>query len=831
LAEKWAAENRTHNLPAALTSFVGREGQIDEVKGRLRETRLLTLTGTGGTGKTRLSLRVGEEVLAEYPDGVWFVELAAISNPDLIVDAVAAVLDLRDSAEQTLMTTLTRYLDRQQTLIILDNCEHLIEGAAAFAQGFLTACSGPRILATSREVLGVNGEATWRVPSLSLPDQDGEPDGDDLTHFEAVRLFVDRAREARSDFGLTDESAPVVGAICRRLDGIPLAIELAAARVRAMSVDQIHDRLDERFRLLTGGGRTSPRRQQTLRALVDWSYRLLDEPQQALFARLSVFAGGFTMEAAEDVCAFGGVEAWDVLDLLLQLVDRSLVIVEEGLNGPRYRMLETLREYGLERTHEVRDTDEVRNRHAAHFGKFVSEQEADFQGLRQLEAFDMVEEEADNIRQALSWSMDVDVAIALRLVADLGWYWNERCHWLEAREWQARCWERSQGTRSRAMAWMLARKSLIRAQYAEGDDAEREAKDALRMATELGDDECVAWCHISLGCVHSWGHRNSPVERRYQTAVHHHRSALDVFRQANDRSGVATALLFLVAPYSRMGDTTQARQFANEATRITREVGPPMIASAAAYLLGGLARRTGAAVDAEESLRKAVDAARKVGNPVHESFALWHFAHLYEDLGDYVSAHASWVSCLRIDRRLGTLTGRHAARAAACCRVLGRLDACRTHWQEALMLFVDEDALGEMQALLALADLHLLHDSLDPAQDHIARATELSNSLADEHGVLACVDAYARLRYARGEHERAAQLFGVGSARREPGREKDPLDVYHMLSRSADSVAADARDRLGAERFDRLFAEGSLMTLEQALAEVREYLGLAEARA
>ncbi|MEO2004536.1 MAG: AAA family ATPase, partial [Candidatus Poribacteria bacterium] len=354
LAEKWAAEHRTHNLPSALTSFIGREGQIDEVKGRLANTRLLTLTGTGGTGKTRLSLRVGEELLGEYPDGVWFVELASVADPDLIVDAVAAILDVRDSAEQTLLTTLTRYLDGQRTLIILDNCEHLVEGAAKFAQDFLTACSGPRILATSREVLGVNGEATWRVPSLSLPEQHDhrdDADGTDLTQFEAVRLFVDRAT-AVSDFALTDENAPVVAAICRRLDGIPLAIELAAARVRAMSVDQIHDRLDERFRLLTGGGRASPRRQQTLRALVDWSYRLLDEPQQALFARLSVFAGGVTMEAAEDVCAFGDVESWDMLDLLLQFVDKSLVIVEEGLAGPRYRMLETLREYGLERVYE-----------------------------------------------------------------------------------------------------------------------------------------------------------------------------------------------------------------------------------------------------------------------------------------------------------------------------------------------------------------------------------------------------------------------------------------------------------------------------------------------
>lgn len=349
-SERWAIEHAKHNLPAALTSFVGRDEQVREVKGRLRETRLLTLTGTGGPGKTRLSLRIGEDVLADYPDGVWFVELASIADPELIPTAVAAVLDTRESGEAPLMTALTRYLANQQALVILDNCEHMVEDAARFARDLLTACRELRVLATSREVLGVYGEATWRVPSLALPDQDAEAGETDLPHCEAVRLFVDRACAARADFALTAENSATVTAICRRLDGIPLATELAAARARAMSLGDIHERLDDRFRLLTGGGRASPRRQQTLRALVDWRYRLLDEAEQALFARLSVFQGGFTLAAAEDVCAFGDVESRDVMDLLLRMVDKSLVIVEEGALDARYRMLETLRDYGLERS-------------------------------------------------------------------------------------------------------------------------------------------------------------------------------------------------------------------------------------------------------------------------------------------------------------------------------------------------------------------------------------------------------------------------------------------------------------------------------------------------
>jgi predicted ATPase/class 3 adenylate cyclase len=417
LREEWIQEHRNHNLPTALTSFVGREEQIEEVKERLRETRLLTLTGAGGTGKTRLSIRVGEESLDDYPDGVWFVELASISDPNLIANIVAAVLGVRDASDQKdagdvhdasarpLMSTLTQYLRTQQALLLLDNCEHLIEGAARFAETLLLACPALRILATSREILGVSGETTWNVPSLSMPNPAEDLADVDLTQFEAARLFVDRARAASAGFALTDENAGAVAAICRRLDGIPLAIELAAARVRGMTVDQIHERLDDRFRLLTGGGRTSARRQQTLRALVDWSYRLLDEPQQTLFSRLSVFSGGFTMESAEDVCAFGEVESWDVLDLLLQLVDKSLATVEEGDFGPRYRMLETLREYGGERLVETGETEQVRERHFDHFAGFVLELAPEFHPYA-IEAFDRVDEEHDNIRQALAWTRD-----------------------------------------------------------------------------------------------------------------------------------------------------------------------------------------------------------------------------------------------------------------------------------------------------------------------------------------------------------------------------------------------------------------------------------------
>ncbi|MBT3271372.1 AAA family ATPase [Candidatus Poribacteria bacterium] len=819
LAEKWAAEHRTHNLPAALTSFVGREGQIDEVKERLRETRLLTLTGTGGTGKTRLSLRVGEELLGEYPDGVWFVELASISDPDLIVDAVAAVLDVRGSAEQTLMTTLTRYLDRQRTLIILDNCEHLVEGAATFAQEFLTACSGPRILATSREVLGVNGEATWRVPSLSLPDHDDEPEGDDLTHFEAVRLFVDRARAARSDFALTDENATVVAAICRRLDGIPLAIELAAARMRAMSVEQIHDRLDERFRLLTGGGRASPRRQQTLRALVDWSYRLLDEPQQALFARLSVFAGGFTMEAAEDVCAFGGVEPWDVLDLLLQLVDKSLVIVEEGQSGPRYRMLETLREYGLERIYDGGDADEVRNRHAAYFGKFVSEQESDFQGLRQLEAFDAVEVELDNIRQALSWSIEADVAAAIQLVADLGWFWNERCYWAEALLWQTRSAELREGISPNTFGRLLVNKALMHGHVGQGDAALRDAQEALAIHTRAEDPVGQAWGALAVGFYHQFCASDYP-----KAAVWYAR-ARDGFSAA-DRGpeGVLTEL-FLTHTAMYQGDLETAETRCLRTLLRAREVGAPMCESAAAHTRAEIECRRGRYGLATRRLSEALLLHRRVRNPGHEALTLGNMAMVCEHGHDYALAYSYWVAMVPIEVRLGRQAGWPELMAGKCAELLGRRRDARRWYAASMDRYSGRsNEAGMASAAIAAACLDIDAGRIDAARASVCSAVVIAAQRDAPDLLHKCADVGGRLCSRLGDATSGVLLLGYGSSVRGPPEGFGARSTYLLADQAAAVAESDIREALGVERFTSVHDAGRRLDRDQAADVLRARL-------
>ncbi len=416
-----------NNLPIQLTSFIGRERNIEEVKRLLSETRLLTLTGVGGVGKTRLALQIAARVLDELKNGVWLVELAAVADPALVPQTVASALGAREQPGRPIMATLVDFLRPKQLLLALDNAEHVIEACAQLADTLLRTCPDVRILATSREGLSIAGETLWRVPSLSLPDLQQLPPVGHLMEFEAIRLFVERAKAVLPGFKLTDQNALAVVRICRQLDGLPLAIELAAARVNLLSGEQIVARLDDRFRLLTGGGRTTVPRQQTLRAVIDWSHDLLSAKEKTLLRRLSVFAGGWALEAAEAVCSGNGVETGEALDLLTQLVDKSLVVVEMNDAGPRYRLLETLRQYGQDRLLESGEAADVRDRHREWYLVLAERAELELRGTQQLVWMQRLETEHDNFRAALEWVLgSKDAEVRLRLAVALWRFWMIR---------------------------------------------------------------------------------------------------------------------------------------------------------------------------------------------------------------------------------------------------------------------------------------------------------------------------------------------------------------------------------------------------------------------
>lgn len=442
-AEKLRGSAGKHNLPNSPSSFIGREREMVEIKRSLAMTQLLTLTGAGGSGKTRLALEVARDFVGAYPDGVWLVELAPLSDPELVPQVVAGALGVREQPDLPLSETLSNHLRSRRTLLILDNCEHLIEATARLTHTLLGACPKLKVLTTSREVLDVPGEAVWPVLPLTMPE-DSSSTLEGLAGYESVRLFVERARSKLPTFGITSANSWAVVEVCRKLDGIPLAIELAAARVTALSVQQVAQRLTDSLGLLTGGGRTVAPRHRTMRATLEWSHQLLGEPERKLFRRLSVFAGGWALEAAEAVGEGSGIPRGEILDLLSKLVDKSLIVAEGGYEGTlRYRMLEPVRQYAWEHLEGSEEMDRVQERHASHYLALAEQAEPELLGARPEPWLERLEIERDNLRAALSWALDSDVepgqraeVVGLRLAAALGRFWNmhgpgEGCRWLE----------------------------------------------------------------------------------------------------------------------------------------------------------------------------------------------------------------------------------------------------------------------------------------------------------------------------------------------------------------------------------------------------------------
>ena len=500
------------NLPLQLTSFVGRDQEVAAIPLLLERTRLVTLTGTGGVGKTRLALQVMANVVENYLDGAWIVDLAPLSDPVLVPQAVAMAVGIQVEGGRLPLDVLLQRLNTAHVLLVLDNCEHVVAAAAALAEELLRRCPHVHILCTSREVLRLSGEMIWRVPSLSFPPQPvGEP-LERILQYEAVQLFIERATAFQPDLGVTNATAGTVAHVCSCLDGIPLAIELAAARVRVLTVDQIATRLDDRFRLLTNGTRTALPRQQTLRALVDWSYDLLSTPEKIVLLRLSVFARGWTLEAAEAVCSDGRIARNEVLDLLTQLVDKSLVIAEEHGTESRYRLLETIRQYGAERLGEERRA--VRRRYIAWAVMLAEQAELQLRGAEQVAWLDRLEDEHDNLRAALDGALEArspgeegqESDAGLRLASALWWFWYLRLYRREGLEWLQRALVGSTGEPTPARAKALLGAGLLTWDLLNDRERAQPLLDQSIVLYRVVDDKRgLAWALNVLGfCLRTW---------------------------------------------------------------------------------------------------------------------------------------------------------------------------------------------------------------------------------------------------------------------------------------------------------------------------------------
>ena len=565
----YATDSARNNLPIVRTSFVGRERETVEVRRLLAMTGLLTLTGTGGSGKTRLALEVAGGLASACPQGVWLVELAPLSDASLVPQAVARALDVPEIPGRSTEDTLTAHLQTRNLLLVLDNCEHLVDAVARLTETLLGSCPRLRVLATSREPLGVRGEALWTVPPLSLPDSEGTSPVRELAVAEAVRLFVDRARLRLPGFELTGENAEVIGRICRKLEGMPLAIELAAARTGALSVEGISERLEDFLQLLTGGGRTVEPRQRTLRATLDWSHDLLSEPEQALFRRLSVFAGGWTLEGAEEVCPGEGIDREAVFDLLVGLVDKSLVVAEPPSKTAadlRYRMLEPVGQYARERLEKCGAAEEVWQRHTLHCLAVAEAAESKLTTAEQVAWLEKLEVEHGNIRAALGWSLEHEEAeIALRLSGALWRFWYVRGHVGEGRYWLDRALSLG-GQASVARAKALGGAGRLTWIHGDFDRATTFCEESIALSRRLGDKRGIAFSLDGLALVRT---RTGDYEAvRTLTA-----EALAMHRELGDRWGEAQSLYVSGLANFYHGDHAMARRLLEESLTLFRETG------------------------------------------------------------------------------------------------------------------------------------------------------------------------------------------------------------------------------------------------------------------
>ena len=556
---------RPNNLPIQHTSFVGREQDIADVTELLAQHRLLTLVGSGGVGKTRLALHVGAEVLDRYPDGVWFVDLAPISDPELVSSVTGQALGMRQQQGQRVDEAIAQWLKRKKLLIIFDNCEHVLEPVAQLAESILAATPDVTILATSRQALNIAGEAAHQLPSLPVPADIASLTADEALRYGAILLFVERAKAADTRFTLADDTAPIIADICRRLDGIPLAIELAAARVKVLSIPNLAQRLNERFRILTGGSRTALPRQKTLSALIDWSYDLLTPQEQLLFARLGVFAGGFALDAATNICGGEGLDEIDILDLLASLTDKSLVVADTSGEHERYRLLESTAAYALEKLTAAGEHEQLARCHAEYFrdqARAAAERHGTGSTLAWVAEAEL---ELDNDRAALEWALTRgnDAALGGAIAGALGSLWRWAGLTVEGRYWISLALERVNDAEQPQIA---ARLWNVVSLLSSGQRAHDAAQRAMGLYASVGDARGTARAQNNLAlALQQMGRLDEAKMMNEQT--------LGAARASGDMVGVALCLNVRGEIARLRGDIRAAREFFAQALAANKALG------------------------------------------------------------------------------------------------------------------------------------------------------------------------------------------------------------------------------------------------------------------
>lgn len=819
-----------HNLPVQLTSFVGRREQIENLRDALAGNRLVTLTGAGGVGKTRLAVQVATSTAGDFDGGVWYVDLAPITAAEVVPVTVARALGLPDQPGRSTMDTLLRFVRDRHMLIVLDNCEHLLDACATLLATLLAGAARLTVLATSREPVNLPGEVTWLVPSLSLAD-------------EAVELFAERARLARPEFTVTEDNSAQVAEICRRLDGMPLAIELAAARVRALSLNEIVDSLHDRFRLLTGGSRTAVRRQQTLRASVDWSHALLTETERILFRRLAVFYGGFDLAAAQFVCGGDVIERYQVLDQLTLLVDKSLVVADDSSGRTRYRLLETVRQYALEKLGESGEADTVRSRHCDHYTAIAALLDAPARPDYE-QRLEQVETEMDNLRNALGWNLENhDVDRALAMASSLQPVWLTRGRIMEGRAWFRVIPMDDLPVSSAVRARALADEAVLNVYI--GDERLQNAQCAVEIARGLDDPALLARTLNACGFIA--GARYHP-----DTAAEYYAEAIQLARALDDRWILSQILAWQTNTALNTGDLTAARTAGEEGRDIADAIGDRgnsrlcRVGIGWALLVQGDVR---AAVSEFSSVTAECD---QVHDDVMKPIALMGLGMSLAYHGEVAASATIADAAVRGAVELGEyFTGMAYAQRAHASMAAGDVaaayEAGEMAWQGMRgaqpELAAAQRAFISIPVTLAGGDLTAAREQADAAlavakgwhrvaalqvRARIAVAQEATeDGERYAHDALSCaverhvslhvpdiLECLAGLATRAGSYPEAARLFGAAQ------RLRDSMGAvrFRIYQPEYDEVVAYLRAAMEPNAFDAAWVEGEALSIEEAIA-------------
>jgi predicted ATPase/Tfp pilus assembly protein PilF len=802
-----------NNLPSQLTSFIGREREIGEVKALLSTVRLVTLTGPGGTGKTRLSLQVAANMLNDFENGVFFVALASISDPGLVASSIAQTLGVKDFGGRPIFESLKDFLQEKQTLLLLDNFEHVV-AAATFVTELLTGCPKLKVLVTSQEPLRVRGEYQFSVPPLTLPEPKRLPPIESLSQYEAVALFIQRALPVKPDFVLTNENAPAVAKICIRLDGLPLAVELAAARIKLLPPHAILEKLEHRFKLLTGGPRDLPARQQTLRGAIEWSYALLDEEEKRLLRRLSVFMAGCTIAAAETVCNAAADLNVEVLDGLASLVDKSLLRQMEQQDGePRFIMLETIREFGLECLIASGEMEAFRQAHRDFFLKFLEEAESQLTGLQQKKWLESLDQEHDNLRAAFDWSLknNGDLEVGLRLGAALWRFWLMRAYLNEGRERLANLIAKVKpSVRTEMRAKVLTGAGILSQNQADYTAACSFFEESLALYRELGNKQGIATSLNNLGWI-AWRLGDYAAARTLSE------ESLALHQELGDNRGIATSLNNLGIVAHHQGDYISARSFHLESLALRRELGDKRNVAFSLSNLGWTLQKQGDYAQALAMHEEALALLQELGDKQLIAMTLRIQADLAHDQGDFGRAQIlAEEQNLPIVREIGSKYG-----IAWAFRILGDTALHQGDYNRATALFEESLALRrETKDKWCIAEsLHRLGEVARQQGDYGRAFTLYEESLAlrkemeDKMGIVECLEGFAGLAYQQNQLVRASRLLGSAEALRE--MIGAPLPPCFRTGRGR--IVTTIQTGLDQQEFATALTQGREMTLEQAI--------------